>query len=489
MTMTANGNGAGRVAPHNLQAEESLLGAALLTAEALEVLVTRTNPEDFYRPVHGHIAAALVRAYEQGWKADPVTIADELGRQGLLDDVGGLGALLSLQVNTPATSNAGRYAEIIHSHAASRRILGAVGEITEAVYAGGDPTTVLQDALTKLDPPATSAGPMTAARLRSMLVAGDAIANLPPPEPLIDGLLQRNSLAALYGRSGGGKSFLAVDWALCVATGSWWFGKKVHPGRVLYLAAEGAVGMGDRVEAWKSYRGVYTAGDIIWLPVAVDLLEPAAARALATVASELQPVLVVVDTLNRSMPGGDENKSGDMGRLVAAADNIRAATGACVLIVHHVGKAADAGLRGHSSLEAALETSIELKTTDEVIEVQIAKQRNAPGGDKIRLQRVNVGTSCALDLYRGEVDSDDLPQTAVDLLVALAEIDTGSGVATGLWEDTVSLPRRTFYRWRKRLLDLGLVAASSDDARARWSLTDDGHATLEPAPTSPAEPF
>src|SRR4051812_16136558 len=95
-----------RVPPHDERAEESLLGAALLTVDALEVLATRTQPGDFYRPNHQHIAAALAKAYENGWKPDPVTVAAQLDGDGVLEQVGGLGALISLQINTPSTSNA-----------------------------------------------------------------------------------------------------------------------------------------------------------------------------------------------------------------------------------------------------------------------------------------------------------------------------------------------------------------------------------------------
>lgn len=132
-----------RVPPHNLQAEESILGAALLSADALEVLATRLTPEDFYRPINGHIAAVLTDAYQQGWKADPVTVSDELGRLGLLEAVGGLSHLLSLQVNTPATSNASRYADIISTKARSRQLIAVAGELAEAGYTSGDPSAIL----------------------------------------------------------------------------------------------------------------------------------------------------------------------------------------------------------------------------------------------------------------------------------------------------------------------------------------------------------
>src|SRR4051795_11701759 len=129
---------AGRVAPHNLQAEESLLGAMLLSRDAIATAVEVCSADDFYRPIHGHVFDAICSLYGRGEGVDPVTVADELGRAGVLEAVGGLSALLSLQVNTPATSNAGRYARIVEEHALLRRLIGVAGEIAELGYAVPD---------------------------------------------------------------------------------------------------------------------------------------------------------------------------------------------------------------------------------------------------------------------------------------------------------------------------------------------------------------
>jgi len=127
-------NPAGRAVPHNLQAEESLLGAMLLSRDAIATAVQTCAADDFYRPVHGHVFDAICSLYAKGEGADPVTVADELGRAGLIEAVGGLPALLSLQANTPATSNAGRYARIVEEHALLRRLIGVAGEIAELGY-------------------------------------------------------------------------------------------------------------------------------------------------------------------------------------------------------------------------------------------------------------------------------------------------------------------------------------------------------------------
>jgi replicative DNA helicase len=127
-----------RVPPHDVAAEESLLGAMLLSRDAIAAAVESCQPDNFYKPAHGHIFEAIESLYAQGEPADPVTVADELRRADLLDAVGGIPSLISLQANTPATTNAGRYARIVGEHALLRRLIGVAGEIAEIGYAMPD---------------------------------------------------------------------------------------------------------------------------------------------------------------------------------------------------------------------------------------------------------------------------------------------------------------------------------------------------------------
>lgn len=133
-----NRTASGRVPPHNLQAEESLLGAMLLSRDAIAAAVETCGADDFYKPAHGHIFEAVCSLYAQGEPADPVTVADELNRASLLESAGGLPALVSLQADTPATANAGRYARIVEEHALLRRLIGVAGEIAELGYSVPD---------------------------------------------------------------------------------------------------------------------------------------------------------------------------------------------------------------------------------------------------------------------------------------------------------------------------------------------------------------
>jgi replicative DNA helicase len=129
-----NGPVSSRVPPHNLDAEKSLLGAMLLSRDAIAAAMETCTSEDFYKPAHAHVFDAINTLYNLGEPADPVTVADELARAGLLESVGGLPQLVALQTDTPATTNASRYARIVEEHALLRRLIAVAGEIAEMGY-------------------------------------------------------------------------------------------------------------------------------------------------------------------------------------------------------------------------------------------------------------------------------------------------------------------------------------------------------------------
>ena len=123
-----------RVPPHSLEAEESLLGAMLLSRDAIADAVEHTETVHFYRPANAHVFDAISGLYASGDPADPVTVATELERMGVLEMVGGLDGLISLQVNTPATSNAGKYAQIVAERYLLRRLIETANEIADLGY-------------------------------------------------------------------------------------------------------------------------------------------------------------------------------------------------------------------------------------------------------------------------------------------------------------------------------------------------------------------
>ncbi len=124
--------------PHDLVAEASVLGAMLLSRTAIADVVEILDSEHFYRPANGHIYAAILALYGSGQPVDAVTVANELTAAGLLDAIGGVKVLYSLQGEVPAVSNAGAYARIVEEKALLRRTIDVSNVIADMAYSTPD---------------------------------------------------------------------------------------------------------------------------------------------------------------------------------------------------------------------------------------------------------------------------------------------------------------------------------------------------------------
>lgn len=329
--------------------------------------------------------------------------------------------------------------------------------------------------------------------LEASLLRGSAILDIPPPEALLGGWLNLDSLAVMYGPPKKGKSFVAIDMALCIASGQHWHRNEVANGPVLYVIAEGVRGIGKRVRAWSVINRRPVPDDIVWLPRPVSLLNPQWSASLAAVASRIRPVLVVIDTLNRSMAGGDENSSKDMSVVVAAADHIKRATGACVLIIHHSGKDVAQGARGHSSLLGAIDTELEVKSAEGVIFLSNTAQKDGAETEPLRFTLTPApGTdSVAVTTHAGYLGDDGRTlgqgcQKALDILEA---IQVAGGISTSVWEETCreeeEIGHSSFFRYRARLLELDLVVNVGTERAPRYMTAD--ASKIRPTDPSPDE--
>src|SRR5512137_541661 len=117
--------------PHNLDAEQSVLGAILLSDRSLYALVIEEglHAEDFYRERHGVIYEAMLALYNESEPVDVVTVTDRLRQMGKLEDVGGPAAVDELTGVVPAAGHARRYAQIVRENALLRRLLRSTYEI------------------------------------------------------------------------------------------------------------------------------------------------------------------------------------------------------------------------------------------------------------------------------------------------------------------------------------------------------------------------
>lgn len=250
-----------------------------------------------------------------------------------------------------------------------------------------------------------------APRLRFLKV--DELLDQPAPAWRVLRIIPARGLVVIWGASGSGKTFAALDIAGAIVRGLPWAGRRARRGVVAYVAAEGQ--LRDRLDAYLRHGDLSLddLGGLRILDSAINLLDPsgdvhALIDALREVADESGGVaVVIVDTLNRSMPGGDENSSEDMGNLIAAAKLIERELGCAVVFVHHSGKDETKGSRGHSSLKAATDAEISVKRDGDVRTITAEKVRDGADGEVLmtfRLASVDLGAMIETD---PEADPDE----------------------------------------------------------------------------------
>lgn len=315
--------------------------------------------------------------------------------------------------------------------------------------------------------------------LRSALFTLDQLEEIQPPEPLIEGLLFEDSLAAIYGQPGSYKSFIALDMALSVVTGEKWHGHHVNRGPALYVAAEGVSGMRSRVRAWREDRSLWQLPeDFKILGAPPMLLEAGDLAEMVEIVDEMNPALIVIDTLARTVVGQDENTTETMGRLIEAGAQLQRATGACVLFVHHDTKAGGT-LRGSSALDGGLDTEIFVKRNGSFVTLKNrapeGKQKNAPEHRDITLEAVQVGSSLVLEAPIQELI--DPPESKLDLRIAQVReyVATHPWASMNMIETSIKGGSRLTRQAVDTLVDLGELEADPSRRGRYYVLTPAGH--------------
>jgi hypothetical protein len=233
------------------------------------------------------------------------------------------------------------------------------------------------------------------------LLTLDEIAAMPPPEWLLHGVMLDQSVTVLYGPPGALKSFVALDWALSVASGYSWLGThRVLGGGVVYAAGEGVAGMRQRVAAWQLHNTAARspADNFRLLPASLRLLEPAGIdRVIEAINAEpFTPRLLVIDTWGRALAGADENSTSDVSQAVGAIDAIREATGVSVLAVHH-SRADGERERGNSALRGAADQMIKASRDGQgPVTLYSEKIKDGVPFSPMTLEPVEVGGSLVL---------------------------------------------------------------------------------------------
>lgn len=323
-----------------------------------------------------------------------------------------------------------------------------------------------------------SPGYEAAAHSGNRLITIDELMSLPMPRWLVRGLLEEECLAMFYGKEGTQKTFLMLDLSLHIATGREWHGHPVQKGPVVYVVGEGVLGVRRRVEAWRSYYDIASIPNFFLAPSPTDLADNGQLGGLtAEIVDRVgKPKLIVLDTFARCY-SGDENDSTAMKGAVRRLDELRHATEAAIVLVHHSTKNKEAPtFRGSSVLSGAVEIMAEISKEGEGrMKVSNRKMKNFRRHADLhfQLEPVELAIESEDEIDGSAVivpwskNATEKPLTATEAAVLEAFYGIGSEAVTTdeWWKDfqgnrRTPIHKRTFERAYKELVRRDLVCRS-----------------------------
>ncbi|MEV7470429.1 AAA family ATPase [Streptomyces kronopolitis] len=417
----------------NLEAEQSVLGGCIANPRRIAETRGLVRGPDFYRPAHEAIWDAILHLHDNGEPTEPAALAIELEKRGALQRVGGRSYLHHLYQY--GAVDPAYYADKV-SAAAELRGEAELGRriVQHATTPGAEPggtTTFIDDYLKRQAERAAGRSGDPADALIAELLDTAALDDMPALEPLVGDLLHLDSLARVVGPSGHMKSFMVIDFAAHVGTGKPWHGQYVKQGTVVYLVAEGSRGIRKRVRAWEKHHGL-KADNVFFLPRPVQAMSDEW-DVLIEAMHRLSPALIVIDTQARISVGVEENSAKELGVVVDRMEQLRAATGSCVLVIHHTGHIGEHG-RGSSSAKGALQSELHVSkkgdnASNVVVTMKVGKQKDdeQQGEMQFGLRVVTID---------GEFRPDGRPVTSV-VLESLDRINRAPEAGSPEWLVTV----------------------------------------------------
>jgi replicative DNA helicase len=226
------GSGTDRVPPHNLEAEESVLGATMLSAEAIADVVEILEPDDFYRGAHARVYESVKAIYARGEPVDAITVKEDLARRAILDEVGGPLFIHDLVERVPSPASAAYYARIVAQHALMRRLIRAAADIMQSAYSvTDDPERVADEAEARIYAVSRHDDEAAVVPVRDLVDQAmldlehiqqrdSSLAGIPTGFSDLDNLLsglQKGNLIVIAARPGVGKSSFVTNLARNVA--------------------------------------------------------------------------------------------------------------------------------------------------------------------------------------------------------------------------------------------------------------------------------
>lgn len=446
--------------------EEACLGSVIMAPDECLPHLTFLKPEHFKMLPHQYVYQAILDLNNRNEAVDLITLTDELRKQKRLLDAGGPAYLTELLNSVGSHVHVLTYANSIYEAWRVRKTFEYAGHIASA--AQGSNTQAAIDLTTELNK-MLAEGYRSANPLKQYLIRADELKNLPTVTWLVEGEIPERGLITLYGPSGVGKSFYALDIALRLA--------QQNP--VVYIAAEGQAGYHQRVQAWCQHNK-QSEGELYFFMRDVSISDETERKQFTDLIKELQPCLIVVDTLAEAMAGYDENSTRDMNLFLRATSRMKDEIGCAVMFVHHTSKAG-VSERGNGSLRGSSDTMIRLVDQDDQIAVECSKQKDAEKFPTKYLTMIKIEIeSGALipvlipDSQRERSATDPLSQNQSKVLKELGgQMMANGGSQSDLMEAT-GLPHGSLYYTLKRLLTLKHISRDGQ----MYHITEQGRGVL-----------
>jgi hypothetical protein len=367
-----------------IEMERALIGALInLSGDGLEGQKTAFEAvkpysiADIYNPTNLSIYSSVASMIVEGTICTPELLHKRLVDRKTLDDIGGLGTIVQLCRDAASYSSPDAVKGLAKNLFDESRRRKAY-ELTSIVQQGEADNRPLDDILSDaqeligtLQKKQGQGKNNIALRTTTDILAPRVL------RYLVDDLITMPAIIGVYGSTGHGKSFVVVDMACHIAAGKAYNGYSVKQGSVLYVAAEDASGIERRIAAWIKANPSYPLDDALHLIAEPCLLPSQTQDLIDCIASVPDLRLVILDTLNLTLEG-NENDTTDMTAYMRAAKAIsQSYPDLCVLIVHHAGKSGQDFARGSVAFKANLDVEFCVRMDAGVVTISNTKVKNA----------------------------------------------------------------------------------------------------------------
>ncbi len=358
--------------PRNVEAERALVGSVLIR-NGMTDRAARVKPEHFSDVLLRELWGVISRLSAENQEIDTISVGDACKGLDFENKVPAL--LTSLVGNVvPTSMHIDKYAAIVETTAAKRKLAIVLNKIAKIAFSDGkyDPGAVFAEAIVEIE----KAGEGMTFFDRERWTAAELAALEVTEDPwMLDGLLIEGGLNLVAGEFASGKTFCVLDLAIGAASGGMAWGRKVKPSTVLYFGADNSrSNLVRRVRALAEGRGIDPPHETLTFDLSpLDLSTSAGMAVIREAIAEHQADLVIVDAVIRYLGALDENAAADIGRLMAGFRDMANATGATIVLIHHLRKLSGQltktkiadRIRGSGDFLGAVDSAVVLSTKGE----------------------------------------------------------------------------------------------------------------------------